>query len=76
MNYAVEQSILYAWQLGNDIFTTNAQELRVGFKVLLVSGYAKLSRRKMYREQEDDVYNHAVADAKLHNKFLECLKYF
>ena len=61
MNYIVKQSILYSQQMGNNTFATDALELGVVLEVLLLCGYAKLPRRKMYLKQADDVHKQAFS---------------
>ena len=62
--------------MGNHTFTADAQGLRVVLGSFTFKWIRKLPRRKMYRKQADEVYNHAVANAISRSRFLECLKYF
>ena len=70
----VVQSMLYAKQNGNHSFVTDPEEMRVVRGILLLSGYNRLPRRRMYWEQCSDVRNTAAADAMPRNRFDECLR--
>jgi len=48
---------------GDHSFTLDEDTLKVSFAILLLSGYAVLPRRRMYCEQQADVWNEAVATA-------------
>ena len=71
----VVQSMLYAKQNGNHSFVTDPEEMRVVLGILLLSGYSRLPRQWMYREQCSDVRNTAAADAMPRNRFDDCLRY-
>ena len=75
MNLIVEQSVLYARQCGNHSYETSIQEMRSLLGILLVSGYTKVPRRRMYWELSTDAHNDAIASAMSRNRFLECLRY-
>ena len=75
MNLIVEQSVLYARQCGNHSYETSIQEMRSLLGILLVSGYTKVPRRRMYWELSTDTHNDAIASAMSRNRFLECLRY-
>ena len=70
----VVQSMLYAKQSGNHSFLTDPEEMREVLGILLLSGYNRLPRRRMYWEQCPDVRNTAAADAMPRNRFDECLR--
>ena len=68
-------SMLYAKQSGNHSFVTDPKEMRVVLGILLLSGYNRLPRRRMYWEQCLDVRNTVAAIAMPRNRFDECLRY-
>ena len=43
--------------------------------ILLVSGYTKVPRRRMYWKLSTDTHNDAIASAIFRNRFMECLLY-
>ena len=71
----VVQSMLDAKQSGNHSFVTDPEEMRVVLGILLLSGYSRLPRRRMYWEQCPDVRNTAAANDMPRNRFDECLRY-
>jgi len=73
----VRMTNLYAQrEKGNHGFSTDITEMRLFLAMLLLSGYAVLPRRKMYWENADDVFNKAMSDAMLRNRFEEILSVF
>ena len=62
--------MLYAKQSRNHSFVTDPEEMRVVLGNLLLSGYYRLPRRRMYWEQYPNVRDTAAAD-----RFDECLRY-
>jgi len=73
----VANTLKYAQDVkGDHSFTLNAETLKLFFAVLLLSGYNVLPRRRMYWEQQPDVWNAAVATALPRKKFEDLLRYF
>ena len=60
---------------GDHLFSTTSEEIRRFIAILLLSGYNRLPRRRMYWEVADDVYNKQVADAIPRNRFELLMKY-
>ena len=57
----VEQSMFYAKQLRIYSLCNSVQEMRVVLSELLLSGYLRVPRRKIYWEQAKDVHNLGVS---------------
>ena len=77
LQFLVENTQKYAHDVkGDHSFALDQETLKVFFAVLLLSGYAVLPRRRMYWEQQPDVWNAAVATAMPRKKFEDLLRYF
>ena len=73
----VANTLKYARDVkGDHRFTLDEETLKLFFAVLLLSGYNVLPRRRMYWEQQPDVWNAAVATALPRKKFEDLLRYF
>jgi len=73
----VANTLKYARDVkGDHSFTLDEETLKLFFAVLLLSGYNVLPRRRMYWEQQPDVWNAAVATALPRKKFEDLLRYF
>ena len=64
---------MYAANKGNFVFHVTQDESCAFLAILLIKGYTSLPRRRMYWQQETDVFNCAVADLLLRNRFEETL---
>jgi len=77
IEFMVKMTILYAHRdKCKHSFSTDAAEMRLFLAMLLLSGYSVLPRRKMYRDNSDDVFNKAMSDAMSRNRFEEILSVF
>jgi len=63
-------------QKGDHSFQLDEETLKLFLAILLLSGYAVLSRRRMYWEQQPDVLNEAVSRAMSRKKFEDILRNF
>lgn len=68
-----ERSMEYAHQNGR-AFATTAEEVRVMFGILLVSGYVDVPARHHYWSEHADLHNAAIATAMRKNRFEEMLQ--
>lgn len=72
----VENTKKYAQDVkGDHGFTVDEETMKVFLAILLLSGYAVLPRRRMYWEQQPDVWNEGVATAMPRKKFEDLLRY-
>ena len=74
VQYLVDMTNLYAHRdKGKHLFNISGSEMRLFIVILLLSGYNVLPRRKMYRENSDDVKNKSVSNAMSRNRFEEII---
>ena len=66
---------MYAASKDNFVFHVTPDEFCTFLAILLISGYSLLPRRRMYWQQETNVFNCAVADWLPRNRFEEILRY-
>ena len=57
------------------MFTMIVEKLKAFLTILLVSGYAGLSRQEMYWERREDCHNLVVSAVMTKTEFLECKRY-
>lgn len=69
------ESTNYARMKGDHKFTMTMDKIKAFLAILLVSGYAELSRQEMYWERREDGHNLLVSAMMTKNEFLECKKY-
>ena len=69
------ETIKYASQNGNHIFTVSSGEIRTFIGILLLSGYSSVSRRRLYWSNEPDTRNELVVQSMRRNRFEEIMKY-
>jgi hypothetical protein len=71
----VEQTILYARQKNNHEFLVSIEEIKIFTGILLLSGYHKLPRQKLYWSLDEHCGVDMVSRAMARNRFLEMKKY-
>lgn len=64
-------SNLYASQNNRHNFTVRAKELKIFFGILILSGYHKLPRERMYWSLDEDIGVSTVSNAMSRNRFRE-----
>ena len=75
IEHIVSETNEYATAQGQHDFKTTCDEMYAFIAILLVSGYAPLSRRNLYWENADDVYNADIATSMTRNRFDQIMKY-
>ena len=75
VTYLCEESKIYAASKGNFVFHVTPDKFCAFLAILLILGYTSLPRRRMYWQQETDVFKCAVADLLPRNCFEEILRY-
>ncbi|KAJ8956555.1 hypothetical protein NQ318_019279 [Aromia moschata] len=73
--HIAKQSILYAAQKNNHQFTVTQDDLRIFIAILVLSGYHKLPRERLFWSLDEDVSIPCVSTAMSRNRFQEIKKY-
>lgn len=71
----VQNSMSYAGLRGNHQFQTTPEEMRVFLAILLISGYSRVPRRRLYWSNDEDVQNDAIQSAMTRDRFDEFMRY-
>ena len=71
----VNYSMMYAGSKGKHGFSVSIDEIRVFFAILLISGYSKVPRRRMYWSLESDIRNDAIAGVMTRDRFDDIMRH-
>lgn len=69
----VENTEKYAMHKSKHSFTTKTSEIRLFIAILMTSGYAPLTRRRLYWDPSEDVHNSAISQLMTRNRFEELM---
>lgn len=75
IQHIVEQSKLYASQNNNHDFHVNEDEIRIFIGILLLSGYHRLPRERLYWCLDEDVAVPVVSNSMSRNRYYDIKKY-
>ena len=74
MKFICQKTTRYAISKGNHSFTNDTNTLKAFIAILLVSGYADLSRRPMYWEHNEETHNTTISSLLSRKRFDEIMQ--